>query len=90
MFAEVEYGTWFDVTDGVEIMFTDAGHIIGSACVHLRIKENGKQTALTFSGDVGRYRDVILKSPEDFPQADYIVLESTYGNSLHDDECYHS
>ena len=39
---------------------------------------------MSFSGDVGRYRDVILKSPEIFPQADYIFLESTYGNSLHD------
>jgi len=65
-------------------MFTDAGHIIGSACVHLRMQEDGKQTALTFSGDVGRYRDVILKSPQDFPQADYIIMESTYGNSLHE------
>lgn len=84
-FVSVEYGAWFDVTDGVQAMFTDAGHIIGSACVHLRVKENGKETSLTFSGDVGRYRDVILKSPEVFPQADYILLESTYGNSLHDE-----
>jgi metallo-beta-lactamase family protein len=83
-FVEVEYDKWFAVTDGVQAMFTDAGHIIGSACVHLRIQEDGKQTALTFSGDVGRYRDVILKSPEDFPQADYIIMESTYGNSLHE------
>ncbi|MBS1574580.1 MAG: MBL fold metallo-hydrolase [Bacteroidetes bacterium] len=83
-FSEVEYGLWFDVTDGVKAMFTDAGHIIGSACVHLRIQEDGRQTALTFSGDVGRYRDVILKSPQDFPQADYIIMESTYGNSLHE------
>lgn len=78
------YEAWFDVIDGVQAMFTDAGHIIGSACVHLRITENGKTTALTFSGDIGRYRDVILKSPETFPQADYIVMESTYGNSLHE------
>jgi len=84
LFVEVEYDIWFDVTDGVKAMFTDAGHIIGSACVHLQIQENGNQTALTFSGDVGRYRDVILKSPEDFPQADYIIMESTYGNSLHE------
>ena len=84
LFVEFEYDIWFDVTDGVRAMFTDAGHIIGSACVHLQIQENGKQTALTFSGDVGRYRDVILKSPEDFPQADYIIMESTYGNSLHE------
>lgn len=84
MFVSVQYGTWTDVTDGVQCMFTDAGHIIGSACVHLRIKEGGKQTTISFSGDVGRYRDVILKSPETFPQADYIIVESTYGNSLHD------
>jgi len=83
-FAEVEYGQWFDVTDGVTAMFTDAGHIIGSACVHLRIMEDGRQKTLTFSGDVGRYRDVILKSPQDFPQAEYILIESTYGNSLHE------
>ena len=83
-FAEAEYGVWFDVMDGVKAMFTDAGHIIGSACVHLRINEKGKETRLSFSGDVGRYRDIILKSPEVFPQADYILLESTYGNSLHD------
>ncbi|MBN8862131.1 MAG: MBL fold metallo-hydrolase [Sphingobacteriales bacterium] len=83
-FETIEYGRWFTVTEGVEAMFTDAGHIIGSACVHLRINENGKQVHLTFSGDVGRYRDVILKSPEVFPQADYIIIESTYGNSLHD------
>ncbi|MFZ9661102.1 MAG: MBL fold metallo-hydrolase RNA specificity domain-containing protein, partial [Chitinophagaceae bacterium] len=58
--------------------------IIGSACVHLRITENGKTKSITFSGDVGRYRDVILKSPSTFPQADVIIIESTYGNSLHD------
>ena len=84
-FVSRPYQEWFAVTDGVEAMFTDAGHIIGSACVHLRITENGTPTHLTFSGDVGRYRDVILKSPEVFPQADYIVMESTYGNSLHED-----
>lgn len=82
----VEYGTWFRVTDDVECMFTDAGHIIGSAVVNLRVAENGKQTAITFSGDVGRYRDIILRSPQEFPQADYIIMESTYGNSLHDKE----
>ena len=82
--TEVQYGQWYHVTDGVEAMHTDAGHIIGSTCVHLKITEGGKQTRLTFSGDVGRYRDAILKSPETFPQADYILLESTYGNSLHD------
>jgi metallo-beta-lactamase family protein len=83
-FVEAGYNQWFDVTDGVQAMYTDAGHIIGSTCVHVKVNEGGKETRLTFSGDVGRYRDAILKSPETFPQADYIVMESTYGNSLHD------
>lgn len=83
-FNVVDYGSWFAIDNEIEFMYTDAGHIIGSAAVHLRIKENGKSTRITFSGDVGRYRDVILRSPQDYPQADYILLESTYGNSLHD------
>lgn len=86
-FEAVEYGHWFTIEEGIEFCYTDAGHIIGSAAVHLRITENGKLTRISFSGDVGRYRDVILKSPAVFPQADYIILESTYGNSLHDE--YH-
>lgn len=83
-FQTVEYGNWYRVDENVEILFTDAGHIIGSAAVHLRIKENGHTERISFSGDVGRYRDVILRSPQEFPQADIILLESTYGNSLHD------
>lgn len=79
-----EYNEWFKVSEEIEAMFTDAGHIIGSACVHLKITENGKTKRITFSGDIGRYRDVILKSPDNFPQADVIIMESTYGNSLHD------
>ncbi len=82
--TERGYNEWFDVIDGVQAMYTDAGHIIGSTCVHLRINEGGKKTSITFSGDIGRYRDAILKSPDTFPQADYIIMESTYGNSLHD------
>jgi metallo-beta-lactamase family protein len=77
------YGTWHKLDDEVELLYTDAGHIIGSACVHLRIKESGNITHLTFSGDLGRYNDAILKSPEPFPQADVIIMESTYGNKQH-------
>lgn len=84
-FETVDYDQWFRIDEDIEFCYTDAGHIIGSASVHLRIKENGKTTTLTFSGDVGRYRDIILKSPATFPQADYIIIESTYGNSLHDE-----
>jgi len=84
-FVIVPYGEWHRIDENVQFMYLDAGHIIGSTTVHLKINENGKETHLTFSGDVGRYRDVILKSPDIFPQADYIIMESTYGNKLHDE-----
>jgi len=84
-FKTVDYQEDFQIDDQVSLRFTDAGHIVGSAAIHLSIKENGKMTKLTFSGDVGRYGDLLLKSPQTFPQADYIVMESTYGNSLHKD-----
>jgi len=84
-FYEQPYGQWFNVIEDVQAMFTDAGHILGSTCVHVRVTENGVTQQLTFSGDVGRYRDVILKSPQTFSQSDFIVMESTYGNSLHED-----
>ena len=85
LFESVDYDQWFTIDENVQVMYKDAGHIIGSATVHLKVKENGKETRITFSGDVGRYRDVILRSPAEFPQADYILLESTYGNSLHEE-----
>ena len=84
-FVIIPYGQWHSIDENVQFMYLDAGHIIGSTTVHLKIKENGKETHLTFSGDVGRYRDVILKSPEVFPQADYIIIESTYGNKIHNE-----
>lgn len=84
LFETREYDQWHVITPEVSVMFTDAGHIIGSAAVHLKITEKGKTTRITFSGDVGRYNDAILRSPAPFSQADYIILESTYGNKLHD------
>ncbi len=84
-FKTVEYGQLTTLEPGVEVLFTDAGHIIGSASVHLRITEKGTTTNITFSGDVGRYNDAILRSPQTFPQSDYILLESTYGNKLHEE-----
>ncbi|MEO6001405.1 MAG: MBL fold metallo-hydrolase, partial [Chitinophagaceae bacterium] len=86
LIVTVDYGHWFRIDDNIELLYTDAGHIIGSAAMHLRISENGKSKQLSFSGDVGRYHDMILKAPQEFPQADYIILESTYGNKLHDGE----
>jgi metallo-beta-lactamase family protein len=85
LFNLVQYGQWFEIEKGIEVLYTDAGHIIGSAAVHARITENGKTEQISFSGDVGRYRDIILRSPDVFPQADYVLIESTYGNSLHKD-----
>ncbi|WP_026897652.1 MBL fold metallo-hydrolase RNA specificity domain-containing protein [Daejeonella oryzae] len=82
-FKIVDYNTDFEIDADISLLFTDAGHIVGSAAVHLAIKENGKITRITFSGDVGGYEDMLLKSPQPFPQADYILLESTYGDSLH-------
>lgn len=84
-FVNVDYNKWFTIEPGLEFCFTDAGHIIGSAAVHVKITENGKQRQISFSGDVGRYKDILLKSPAIFEQADYILLESTYGDSLHDE-----
>lgn len=84
-FESVNYDEWTRIDDDIEIMFADAGHIIGSASVHLKINEKGKTTHISFSGDVGRYNDAILRKPESIPQADYLLLESTYGNRLHED-----
>ncbi|NDF98878.1 MAG: MBL fold metallo-hydrolase, partial [Chitinophagia bacterium] len=82
-FEVAEYNSWVEVLPGVQVQFTDAGHIIGSAAVHLRFSEGGTSRQLTFSGDIGRYGDAILRSPAAFSQSDVIILESTYGNSLH-------
>jgi metallo-beta-lactamase family protein len=84
LFETIPYNDHFRIDDQVELLFTDCGHIIGSAAVNLKIKENGKVFRLTFSGDIGRYRDMILRSPQLFPQADAIIMESTYGDRLHD------
>lgn len=85
LLKEVPYGELVQIDSQISFSYTDTGHILGSAAVHVMVHEEGKDFRITFSGDVGRYRDVILRSPEVFPQADYILLESTYGNSLHQD-----
>lgn len=81
----VAYEEDFKIDQHISLKFTDAGHILGSAAVHLTITEDGKTQKITFSGDVGRYGDLLLKSPQQFDQADYILMESTYGDSLHKD-----
>ncbi len=83
LFKEIDYNEVCQIDEHISFHYTDTGHILGSAAIHVTIHENGKETVITFSGDVGRYRDVILNSPAIFPPSDYIILESTYGNSLH-------
>jgi len=79
-----DYGEVAKLSDELEVCFTDAGHILGSASVHITVtEEGGQQTRITFSGDVGRYHDPLLRAPDTFPQADYILMETTYGDKLH-------
>jgi len=84
LFETIEYNVWVKADKDVEVMYSNAGHLIGSAAINLRVTENGKTTAITFSGDVGRYRSALLQPPAEFPQADYVILESTYGDKMHD------
>ncbi|GHS99172.1 MBL fold hydrolase [Bacteroidia bacterium] len=82
-FVPVHYHQPIQVDKDIQLEFFDGGHIIGSATVFVTLMEDGKRSTLVFSGDVGRYGDPILHSPETFPQADYIIIESTYGNKVH-------
>ncbi len=83
-FKTIEYDKFFKIDEDIEFAFTNTGHILGSAAISLRIKENGHKKKVCFTGDIGRPHDKILKTPSPFPQADYIICESTYGNRLHD------
>ncbi|HUC80280.1 MAG TPA: MBL fold metallo-hydrolase [Flavisolibacter sp.] len=83
-FETVEYNTWVKIFPDVEVYYTNTGHLIGSAAITIRVKEGRKKTSILFSGDVGRYRSVLLQPPAETPPADYIILESTYGDKRHD------
>jgi metallo-beta-lactamase family protein len=83
-FVSVPYNIVATIDEGIRFHFTDAGHILGSACVNLEFDEPEGSKRVFFSGDVGRYHDIILREPQAFPQADYIIFESTYGDRLHD------
>lgn len=80
----IQYNQPFFLNDGeVEGLFTDTGHILGSAAIHLVIPDAGTFKHITFTGDIGRPNDKILNSPQPFPQPDIIICESTYGDRLH-------
>ena len=85
LLTEIPYRTSFDVADGVNATFFDAGHILGSAAIHLTINEgNEKEKHFGFTGDVGRPHMPILRSPEFMGNVDALICESTYGGRLHE------
>ena len=85
LFRTVRYGEAMEVLPGVELVFRDAGHILGSASVWLRLREGDLERRLVFSGDVGQFDSPILCDPEVGPGADLVLMESTYGDRRHRD-----
>ena len=83
-FVSVGYGRPLPVAPGVTLTFRDAGHILGSAITVLDIEENGQKHRLAFSGDLGRKDMPILRDPEPVEGIDCLIIESTYGDRLHD------
>lgn len=83
-FRNVDYHEPFSPLDGVDCKFYDAGHMLGSAVTQIDLNEEGQKTRLVFSGDVGRPEMPILRDPEIVEGADYLIMEATYGNRLHE------
>jgi len=73
-----------EVSDGLLCQRFDAGHMLGSTAMVIEATDGGKRTRLAFSGDVGRAGLPIIRDPEKMPPADYLIMESTYGNRLHE------
>ncbi len=78
-----EYGEDVELCEGVSVRFADAGHLLGSACITVTATENGVTKKLIFSGDLGNVDQPIIRNPSHFAGADYVVMESTYGNRNH-------
>lgn len=77
------YDEPLELASGVRATFIGAGHILGSACIHLELKENGLRQTVLFSGDLGNDNRPILRDPATPPKADVVVMETTYGDRLH-------
>ncbi len=80
------YDEFFSPAPGLRVRFQDAGHILGAAIIELFIEENGGCTKLVFSGDIGRPNQLLMQDPRSVRQADYLFMESTYGNRNHKGE----
>lgn len=83
LFRRCNYGDMIAVGEGVELRFTDVGHLLGSACIELWLTEGNITKKIVFSGDVGNTNQRIICDPKTVEQTDYLVIESTYGNRLH-------
>lgn len=83
LFKGVSYNEIVEIAKDVKVRFNDAGHILGSSILEIWIKENNKDTKLVFSGDLGNKGTPILRDPTYIEDADYVIIESTYGDRLH-------
>ncbi len=82
-FRRCEYGQILHPAEGIELRFTDIGHLLGSACIELWLNEGETAKKIVFSGDVGNTGQRIIRDPQQVDETDYLVIESTYGNRLH-------
>ena len=85
LFTPVEYTKTNNITEQIQARFQDAGHIMGSASIELFVTENEKKKKLVFSGDIGQRDTPIIQDPTTIQEADYLFMESTYGDRLHED-----
>ncbi len=83
LFISVAYDRKFYIDENTKVKFINTGHMLGSGTALLEITEQGKTTRIAYTGDIGRPFSRILRSPKPFPQCDYLITESTYGNRLH-------
>lgn len=83
LFIGIPYNRKFNIDGDINLKITNTGHMLGSGVVNLGITENGKLTRIAYTGDIGRPENRILRSPDPFPQCDYLITESTYGDRLH-------
>ena len=77
------YGQDISPLDGVTVRFTDAGHLLGSASISVTVREGAEETTLLFSGDLGNTDRPLIRDPQTPPAADYVIIESTYGDRTH-------
>ena len=82
-FVPCRYEEKIQVCDGIEIRFVDAGHLLGSASIEVWVTEQGVTKKLVFSGDIGNTNQPIIKDPQYIREADYVIMESTYGDRSH-------